>query len=590
GGEDKNKDLQKIKPLIEKLSSSAVNDRTIAINSITILCDNDSEIRKLFLKNDLIKILINKLLVDSSDEVVVDSFGLLRNLIIEEGYDLSVYLWRENIWSIFENALNKCISSLNHINDSTSSDLQKNLLIDLIDNLISCIGSLSSEVSIELFQDKILINLQNSNFLQFVFELIMKNISKKLTITSFEFLYDLSTISTNFIDLLSNDNTLKELLNTVQPNNNLSNAYLIGLQFQLLEYTNNLSDDLTINILEKLINISKNKIDLSFTINQLNLPLQTEKLSKEDELKLNLAKENFKIIDLLLDLFSTIIEIKGEQYFNKSKSDDRINEFFINELMNKFLNPLIINDFKDNKILICLNNLSIYFKSINQITETFVEFLNNTDKLLIPRFIKTLQNSHHSIPLDSQDLELLNDQLIYVQTSIELNPNLINEFNMDIINKLISLNTSHLLNTNSNLISQYTTSLLNFITIIAKNCNSIELTSTITKFIVDENILNLMNKYESTTITEIHKSYNYLIESILIDSINCIFELFDDDYSYNREIYHTGKLGEFLQTQVLSKFRKIYKNIDKFKQPELKERAEETLTNLDRFIKYKETE
>jgi hypothetical protein len=72
-------------------------------------------------------------------------------------------------------------------------------------------------------------------------------------------------------------------------------------------------------------------------------------------------------------------------------------------------------------------------------------------------------------------------------------------------------------------------------------------------------------------------------------SINSIFEMFDDDYSYNRPIYHDGNMGDIL-TNALADYKKIYKNIDKNVNLRLKKQSEETLNNLQRFIEYKKTE
>ncbi|GMG21945.1 unnamed protein product [Ambrosiozyma monospora] len=65
--------------------------------------------------------------------------------------------------------------------------------------------------------------------------------------------------------------------------------------------------------------------------------------------------------------------------------------------------------------------------------------------------------------------------------------------------------------------------------------------------------------------------------------------MFDDDYPYNRPVFHEGGLLKVLE-ECYDEYRHIYKSIDKKVNLELKERSEDTLTNLDRFIKYKKTE
>lgn len=87
---DENTRNSKILPLINNLKSSVPNDKTMALGAITVLCE-DERMRKLLLKEKLVLIIMEQCLNDSNDEIVVESFGLLRNIGIEEGYEVTKF-------------------------------------------------------------------------------------------------------------------------------------------------------------------------------------------------------------------------------------------------------------------------------------------------------------------------------------------------------------------------------------------------------------------------------------------------------------------------------------------------------------------
>ncbi|KAG0673537.1 AAA+-type ATPase, partial [Pichia californica] len=136
---DSNKSIKSI-ALLEKLKLSnniSINEKLITINNILLQCNNDESIRKIFLKNDLIKILFDLLNQENQfDEILVSCFDLLKNLIIEEDYDLSIHLWRNDIWNLLVINFNKAFNSINHLNDSNVNLMSKDLLINYINNLI----------------------------------------------------------------------------------------------------------------------------------------------------------------------------------------------------------------------------------------------------------------------------------------------------------------------------------------------------------------------------------------------------------------------------------------------------------------------
>lgn len=123
----------KIGPLIDKLKSLVLNDKSMAIGVINVLAE-DEQMRQELIDNDIVLVLMQYCLNDAnaSEDILIESFGLLRNLIIEEGYDIIKFIWDNDIWTIVENSLNKIIISfdylINHNNEGSSDDKPKKSL------------------------------------------------------------------------------------------------------------------------------------------------------------------------------------------------------------------------------------------------------------------------------------------------------------------------------------------------------------------------------------------------------------------------------------------------------------------------------
>ncbi|KAG7696467.1 hypothetical protein KL951_002923 [Ogataea haglerorum] len=537
------KEFQKIAPLLDKLKSDAINDRSMAVGAINTLCDTDPEIRKTFLKNDLVRTILTKLVHDSSDEVVVESFGLLRNLIIEEGYDLSVFLWRSDIWTVLENAFKKASVSIEHVDDDKVSAEQRRLLFDYIENIIACLGSLCLEISTEMFHSDVLPKLVSNDILKFIIVLIERNYMTKLTLSALEFLYDLSTISAPFIEAFSQDENIKQILSGLKLSNDLSEVYLIGLHFQTLEFSNGLDDNQTIQITDSLLAVA-NKV--------------AEANSRDES--------SLKVYELVLDIFATIVEIKGQEEPVSTKISGMIESHVV-----PFLRAVF--EFSSVKVLLCLTNILCFYR--NETPESVDELVN---------FVRPAVLQQLSQRLGEPDLETINLYLGYLAVSSETS-------SVDELKPLaeVLLKFAMQLGEITPVSAQIIGHLLHILTKIGKHCNDLELTTNITKLIVDKNFVEPISYYNSTRLGDLRKKHRYLIEMVLLDSINSIFDLFDDDYPYNKPIYHEGGLHQVLKDN-LPHYKKIYKAIDKNSEPQLKALSEEAFQNLERFIQYKEGE
>lgn len=595
GKKSVNKDINqsnKAITLLDKLkknSNSSINDKLITINNILVQCNNDENMRKAFLKNDLVKIILNDLLIENNkyDEILVSSLDLLKHLIIEESYDLSIYLWRNGIWEILKENFTKAFKSLQHLNDSNVDIMSKDLLLNYINNLIEILDNLVMELNSETIKSSIIPKLNEDDIIMNnLFEILkVENINKfNLSIITniLQLIYDLSSISIEFLqNILLNDNnnvSFTKIFNNLLSNtdklneNSLCKIYLIGINLQIFEIKDNLNDNLNL-IIDEIFNIT-NLINNNETA---------------------MEGENFQVIDISLDLLTTIIEIKGSIYLqDETKKDSIFNEKCIEQIL-PFLGKFFEINYTNNKKLICLNNLIIYLNSTKLINDKLIEDLEmlNNNKIL-NEFNKLINESFGKI-----DIETIIDYLNFELNLIEIEPMkfIQNEEIIIQINKLIEISIKNKIDefTDIEIQIQFITSLLMYLSIIAKNINNLEITKNIVEFIIKYNLIEPINFYnnkltnDKLNISKYHKKYQYLVEESINIAINSIFEMFDDDYSYNRIIYHDGKMNDLL-INIMQDYKKIYKNIDKNVNSKLKRQTEETLNNLQRFIDYKKTE
>lgn len=256
----------KIGPLIDKLKSLVLNDKSMAIGVINVLAE-DEQMRQELIDNDIVLVLMQYCLNDAnaSEDILIESFGLLRNLIIEEGYDIIKFIWDNDIWTIVENSLNKIIISfdylINHNNEGSSDDKPKKSLskakiqslYEFSENLFTLIIMLIT--SDERIFDFVFNNSGGDNnsggnkidpIVQFALNLIdshMNNklrLSKKLFNTLLELLFQLSTESVSFVQKLSTSFDWDKLGQFLQDdgNNNYDSAskiYYNGIFFSLVE-------------------------------------------------------------------------------------------------------------------------------------------------------------------------------------------------------------------------------------------------------------------------------------------------------------------------------------------------------------------
>lgn len=87
---------QRILPVLQDLQSAELKTRSAAASAISNIIE-DTKCRKLLLREQIVRILFEQTLTDSSLETRTAGWGILRNLALEEEADFCIHLYRQDI-------------------------------------------------------------------------------------------------------------------------------------------------------------------------------------------------------------------------------------------------------------------------------------------------------------------------------------------------------------------------------------------------------------------------------------------------------------------------------------------------------------
>lgn len=582
---------RKLQPLIKNLNSVVPNERRMALSSATVLCE-DAHMRKLLLKEKLIPTVTTKLLSDENTEIVVEAYGLLRNLCLEEGYDVAVHLWRSDIWTSILSGFEKLSDSLRALAaQDASEDTKKTtpqskesrrLLFDFAENLLSLVIALCNGA------DSILEEVLTTQKLAELFTVLVNLLEygiEKLPISVFntilDLIYDFSSESFEFIETVSSDPTLSEFVKVLptlkkedhKSFNELTYVLIQGIYLQFLDM------DMTYEQANEIIHTTCNAIngiDLVELEKNLSSITQDEDIAntvdsevaakiKEYTKKRALAHMQLQSIEITIDLITAIIEIiaaKFEQE-HKRKLPESLSETLVSFV------PLVFNKLASSfpaRVLIGWNNLLWLYMSIDV---NFYELPNNQHTLLW-NFIKKEEGS------DSKDISLKVSLMSVVWAMLKAAT--LQSEPLAVINQLGLNNSMAFVET---IINEY------------KTCNEIELQQkcigVLSSLALVQNQVEI-NRFIGHFFMEILTSK----ESdplLLVEVTNFIFEIYSDSaYDYDTEVFVKDSFLQTLKEKVVPNLKERFKFVDRNKSPELKERATETFNILGSFINYKESE
>lgn len=615
GGQAGSKDdatrQNKIVPLIAKLASSAPNDRSMAINAITVLAE-DPAMRKTLLKERLVTTIMEQCLNDSNDEIVVDAFGLLRNLTIEEGHDVAKFLWRANIWAAIESGFKKIQDSFEFMNGGAKKLEKKRafLLYDFTENLLSLVVAIAS-CSDELYEH---VYSKIEPVVKLVVELLNWNMPKprttvKLFNALLEFIYEFASDSTDFInDLASlssfNLSALQEVINTpAHEKNSLAKVYVQGIQFHFYEVqgTSNVQKEAFCSQMLTAVfgavtsvNIDETSKLLAVTDNA-NAPVIKEKEPANNDKPEDIdvafggdspektqAKADLQAIDVAIDIFTTICEylaINEADVLAPVNLGPEIIDALLNVAYPACLHLLAFDQEQGQtlqlspKILIALNNLCWLFLSSQTIPVAWYE--------RIPQLWDLLEKVSQT-----ENLEYLRLCLsVFWALSKTVGPEVKEKISADSVNALLSKCSTvlgELPASEDHLLSlEFILSAAGFLGTVAQTIGDTGITQSISEFLlaqIDFFAQQQNNGKEPKAI------------EIALESLNLIYDIFGDaEFEYDLPIFVQGNYIARLE-ELEPKVKTCYKQIDKNKHAEIKLKAEETWTNLNRFIDYKRSE
>lgn len=592
----------KVTALIAKLSSAASNDRSVALSAITVLVE-DPAMRKLFLKERMVATVMEQTLNDSNEELVVDSFGLLRNLTLEEGYEVAKHLWRSNIWAAVEKSLARVEESAQFLADSAKAEKKTmHMLFDLIENVLSLIVLIAS-CSDDLYDG---VYAKIDRVAKLVVMLLDWNMralkTPRLANALLDFIYEFASDSAEFVQSLSTmpGFSISALQASAaepwQSANKLGQVLTLGIAFHLLEVLGPAPRTKSAACLEvghlifatiTSINIDSIKASLSAADNAeqpIQKPAKDEKpqdidvpFGGESADKIQ-ARSELQAIDVSVDIFASICEYLAvnEADFQEPVELTHDTAAFLLEVAYPACLHLLVFDLENleilqlvSKILTGLNNMCwlllssqeipvAWFDKIPELWSAVVRVLN-TGNLEYERLALNIMwglckclgpaVGDKVSPKDVTDLLAKCEQL-----GAQLEDGSDNYQSLDFL-----------------------LSAVGFMGTVAQVIGDITITKNIAGF-----LLSLISHFSSTR--------DMKAVEIPIECLNLIYDIFGDaQFEYDYPVFVEGNYLARLR-ELEPQVRAMYKHIDRNKNAELKLRAEEVWNNLGRFIDYKEHE
>ncbi|KAK6508171.1 hypothetical protein TWF506_010272 [Arthrobotrys conoides] len=135
---------QKILPIISGIQAGSPAEKTQHLVAACSIIE-DSICRKLLLKQHIIQTVLEKVLADSSQEVVTAGWALLNKIVLYEGYDISLHLYRKGIFSQIIRAIMTIRSGISTLTTQPKalSPSAQTLLWDYTSSVLSLLTKLS---------------------------------------------------------------------------------------------------------------------------------------------------------------------------------------------------------------------------------------------------------------------------------------------------------------------------------------------------------------------------------------------------------------------------------------------------------------
>ncbi|KEP54669.1 putative ARM like repeat protein [Rhizoctonia solani 123E] len=136
--------VEAVLPIIQKMNSEDVAERTWACAAVSNLIQNDPATRRLLQGKNVIGALITRL-SDSSEEVAAEATGALRNLCIDGGFEICAEMFNKGIMGPLTEFIPKLSTALQNVLENPKAAPEKvhELVYEFAENIITILWCLS---------------------------------------------------------------------------------------------------------------------------------------------------------------------------------------------------------------------------------------------------------------------------------------------------------------------------------------------------------------------------------------------------------------------------------------------------------------
>jgi hypothetical protein len=616
---------QKILPLIAQLSSATAGDRATAISAIIAMAE-DTRLRELLLKEKLVQTVMTQSLSDSSEEIVAEAYGLLRNLVIEEGYDVAIFMYRQDILTPAEASLTTVKTALGNGPDTMAAmtNDQRTLVFEYLENVLGLLSALavSDETIFEAITKKLVdIGRFAGDLLLYLKQL--HGLSKKVVVPKqvvdavTEFVYVLSEANSEFVKQFP-VSAADEIIEA--DSSSISKIHANGLKYNVyVESRVQKSDEVSADVI---LEIMKSIVSIVGTINieearQAVKPMIENAADPATIQQANLrsisARSDINAVQVSLELLAAIAEtiavdpslIYGKPVHEEDKTDDvgdEMEEAIISD--DAYFEKAIAEtehmaddddieadshhtlgeDATVNYLHQSVLPLISKYLSVPEMTSRAMAALNNTTWTLAAKIpIEDTEWNQHAQELYTNVFEYLSSDQIDVLTGcVGVLDGIAKAFKGEVPAEIDG--------------KSLVVMLVDLCSRIKETYATDEWSGFVIRTVSLVGCLGMTpNRMETTK-----QAADFLFSIIdgplgvpaliLVEALNAIFDLFGDkEYEYDESLFvQPGRLNDLKQT--LPKIRQAARKIEKKKDPQLRHVTDQAALNLVRFIDYKSKE
>lgn len=518
---------EKILPLLEQLKSHKPAERAIAIGAMNAMAD-DPKLRRMLMKEKALQTVLSHTLTDSSQEITSESYGFLRNVVLEEGRDVAVFLHRQNILASLDAALKKLLVAWEESMEKLTGQ-DRATVVEFGENLLGLLVGMA--LADDAIYDSIITNVAEQGIA----------LAKKMLTTDYASAVDAAL---ELLYVLSEDNPevaakLQDL--PVKTTTLSSKVYSLGIQYNLHEVNNNSN---FLPILKGLVDVL-NDVDAGSLDTVEYKDIKDPSELKAATLRMAAVRSQINAVQVSLELFGAITETLVE-----NQEPDAL-MFLQNVIIPLCLQILERKEFTFRAIS-ALNNIGWTMDSAG------TEWAAAAEKVWAQA--EDLAGSD-DIDTASASLGALGAVAKHFEGVVPIKPATIEL----ILSKCTALKNPE----TKEEFMQFVQPAIVLLTSVAVASQNLKLTASL-----------------ADVLLEIIKGNSEVPVPLLMETIDALFELFGDNEAPAQAIYVDKQISNVLK-ETLPQIKRELKSVNKNANPGLWEQSHETLLNLTNFIEYK---